>query len=888
VDQLAATATLGDSAEATAARDEKNDDKSGDDAWRLGEPIGRYRLIEKLGSGGMGVVYLADDPELDRRVALKLVRAGARGDAQADLVVEAQAMAKLQHPNIVTVYDVGLDRGRVFMAMELVAGSTLRAWLDAERRGWRAIAAMFTGAARGLAAAHRAGLVHRDFKPENVLIDPHGTARLTDFGLARPSDGSPYASAGTPRYMAPEQHDGEAVTAAADQFAFAAALWEALCGAPPFAGEDLAELARAKRLGRSTAPPRGVAPRWLIAALARALAPAPAARFPSLDALERTLVGGLGRRRRAALASTAVVAIAAAFAVGTLRAPSRIDERCGGAADQIAGTWNPAARDRVSAHLQPLGTYARGAAVELDRELAAFADRWVRSQHAACTASAHGELPAGVYERELACLERSRSALDAALDVLARVPADRVSDAVVSARSLPDATRCRAEALAQAPTPPPALARAAAELAGELERVRVRVLAHEPDAEAAATAVVERSERLGYPPLIARALLAQGVAVTSRTGALEAIPIFDRAARTALGADDDVTFVEAFARQIFAVGITKRDEQPPGAADALGALPLAEQIAQRRGTAAGFARALLFNNAGVARRAAGDNAGARAWFEKALAEPRTREGDVELASVYGNLALVTNDPAHRDALLTSQQAVLERLVGPDHVMRIDAEFKSSLFVANPNQAATALRAPCNRYRQLHPTTTQVRISVCAYRLAWLAEERNDVVEAHAWLAMVLASDRPRDLVARAYRSWLAGNREQAIRDAESAAVLLQGEWWTRIYAVDALIIAAQAQTTLGHSSEAIAALRRALAWLEQLTELESGADQPRRLARVRGQLATLEAEHDRVAAYAHARAAAAWYRQAGGYDRQVEALEAIARTTADGATSDSR
>ena len=228
------------------------------------------------------------------------------------------------------------------------------------------------------------------------------------------------------------------------------------------------------------------------------------------------------------------------------------------------------------------------------------------------------------------------------------------------------------------------------------------------------------------------------------------------------------------------------------------------------------------------------------------------------------------------------------MVGHDHVMTLDAELKASVFVANPNQAAAALRDVCDRYRRFHPATAQVRIALCAYRLAWFAEERDNVVEARSWLAVVPGNDTPPDLVARAYRSWLAGNRKQAILDAESAAALLQSEWWTWIYAVDALFIAAQAQSALGNPGEAIATLRRALALLEQLTELEPGADRPRRLARIRGQLATLEATRDRAAAYRHARDAAAWYREAGGYNRQADALEAIARETAHAATSGSR
>jgi serine/threonine protein kinase len=338
-----------------------------DESSSTEDRIGRYRLIDKLGAGGMGVVYLAEDPELGRRIALKVVRPPWRGTAQADLVAEAQSMARLQHPNVVTVYDVGLDRGRVFVAMELVNGTTLRRWLAAERRGWREIVTTFIGAARGLAAAHRAGLVHRDFKPENVLIDRHGVARLCDFGLARPATEHgkrSYAGAstaperrtvaGTPLYMAPEQHDGVPVTEAADQFAFATTLWGAVFGNLPFQGTDVAELAVAKRLGRIAAPPRSKAPRWLVQVLQRALSPVPSARFVSLAALERALVRGLGRRRRAVVTSAALVLTASAFIAGNLRAASDASAQCSGTAAEIARAWNPAIRDRLAVHLREL------------------------------------------------------------------------------------------------------------------------------------------------------------------------------------------------------------------------------------------------------------------------------------------------------------------------------------------------------------------------------------------------------------------------------------------------------------------------------------------------------------------------------------------------------
>lgn len=226
-----------------------------------GITVDRYRVIGTLGSGGMGVVYSAYDSQLDRNVALKLLHRGDGGEGGGDreggestveaerLLREARAMAKLSHPNVVRVFDVGVSEGRVFVAMELVEHGTLRAWLEAEKRPWRQILSLFRQAGEGLAAAHRVGLVHRDFKPENLLVRD-GNVLVTDFGLARAVEASAAPSsatqgpkllawdatnvAGTPVYMAPEQLTGEALDARADIFAFSVALWEALYGARPF------------------------------------------------------------------------------------------------------------------------------------------------------------------------------------------------------------------------------------------------------------------------------------------------------------------------------------------------------------------------------------------------------------------------------------------------------------------------------------------------------------------------------------------------------------------------------------------------------------------------------------------------------------------------------
>jgi len=287
-----------------------------------GATVGRYLILDVLGAGGMSVVYGAYDPQLDRRVALKLVRPGGDGRDSAHvrdrLVREGQALARLSHPNVVAVHDVGTVGDQVFVAMEYVEGRTLTEWLsDGPDR--RALLRVFRAAGQGLAAAHAGGLVHRDFKPDNVMIDADGRVRVMDFGLARPSgapssellEGESEAAAsntaseaavgssevldrltvtgavlGTPAYMAPEQHGGGRTGPATDQFAFCVALYEALYGRPPFEGNSRAELRRNVLRGRVHEPPRGRGvPRRLRQALLRGLAIHPSRRWPAMSVL---------------------------------------------------------------------------------------------------------------------------------------------------------------------------------------------------------------------------------------------------------------------------------------------------------------------------------------------------------------------------------------------------------------------------------------------------------------------------------------------------------------------------------------------------------------------------------------------------------------------------
>ncbi|MCB9751561.1 MAG: protein kinase [Myxococcales bacterium] len=318
--------------------------------------IGRYTLLGKLGEGGMGVVYSAFDEELDRRVALKVVRGRTGEDSigRARMHREAQAMAQISHPNVVQVHDVGRFEGQVFLAMEYVRGETLSAWQRRqdpyEPAGRRRVIDMYIQAGEGLRAAHERGLIHRDFKPDNVLVGEDGRPRVLDFGLAASREEGGVTKSyhvavaelrrsgtldddltrtgaimGTPAYMAPEQFLARPTDARTDQFSFCVALYEALYGESPFPGETFLALRDAVTAG-APGEPGDVShvPGWLRAVLLRGLARAPVDRFPSMGELLAALAhdpDAARRARRRTLAAFALVAVASALViVGGLRA----------------------------------------------------------------------------------------------------------------------------------------------------------------------------------------------------------------------------------------------------------------------------------------------------------------------------------------------------------------------------------------------------------------------------------------------------------------------------------------------------------------------------------------------------------------------------------------
>ncbi len=465
-----------------------------------GEAIGRYLTIERIGAGGMGVVYAAYDPELNRRVAIKVLRVASGGESitagRARLLREAQSLARLSHPNVIPVHDVGSHEDGVFMAMELVEGVTLGAWRKQAERGWREVRDLYVLAGRGLAAAHEANLVHRDFKPENVLVGKDGRVRVTDFGLAReaadeeplpspnPSDVTPASGLsspsspitvagqvmGTPPYMAPELFDGKPADPRSDQWSYCAALYEALYGVHPFARPTMDEQRRALRAGEINAAPPGTrVPASLRRIVVRGLARDPAERWPAMAAL----LAALGREGQLRRRETVAVLVAALAVVGAV-AGVAIDRRapaasvCAGTGALLDGIWDDAARAGVTRAFAATGVpYAGEAAAAVRGLLDGYAGGWVAMHDEACRAThVLGAQPAPVLEARMLCLNRRLGELDRLVRLLGHADARLVELSAQAALRLPPVADC---ATAEVGLPDPALQAQMAAVRGRID-----------------------------------------------------------------------------------------------------------------------------------------------------------------------------------------------------------------------------------------------------------------------------------------------------------------------------------------------------------------------------------------------------------------------------------
>ncbi len=440
-----------------------------DDRLEAGAKVGRYTVLERVGAGGMGVVYAAFDPELDRKVALKVMHQRTESTLHTTggrerLLREAQAMAKLSHPHVITVHDVGTFDGRVFIAMEFVDGPTLRAWLDQGQREWPDIIDVFVKAGRGLASAHAVNLVHRDFKPDNVLIGRGGQVLVMDFGLARQAstgvaEAQPTAQPspvdlsgmmltrtgmlmGTPAYMAPEQHTGASASPLVDQFSFCVALYEALYGERPFAGNSVASLAINVLEGQIRTAPKGSrVPAWLRAAVLRGLTRDPQDRFPSMDALLAELQRDPPVARRSWLTALVTLGVGATVVGGYLATRQADVDRCEASAP--TEHWSAAQRETIRNAFSATGlpyadTSGQTTVRLLDDWSARWSDRWMQT----CHSEAPNDSTPLESSAAMRCLDVQRQELTALAERLVTADATAIAGAVAAAGSLPDPARC--------------------------------------------------------------------------------------------------------------------------------------------------------------------------------------------------------------------------------------------------------------------------------------------------------------------------------------------------------------------------------------------------------------------------------------------------------------
>ncbi len=551
--------------------------------------VGRYRVGRPIGSGGMGVVYEAFDPQLDRRVALKLVtfaQATAEDQQRARdrTLREAQVLALLSHPNVVTVYDAGTIDGAVFIAMEHVAGLTLRDWISQTKPELKEIIRVYCAAGEGLAAAHRAGLVHRDFKPHNVLLGSDGRVRVIDFGVARASEDRSFSAissveqtgpiavestaenmptrtglsspltehgavVGTPRYMSPEQRKAKVADARSDQFCFCVSLCEAVCGIVPVGGShDLA-------ITLDAAPNRKSVPRWLRKVLIRGLALEPAERFPSMDAL----VAELRRDRRAWLARATVV-LAVMVAVGAVSFASLREGpgmRCRQGSKQAQQMWAPEARAHFRGVLSVAAPRGAGSLYEtVSSGMGRFFNNYEASYTQACEASfVRGAQSSALLDMRMRCLERRRvqvqSLLQGAGEGATLQTLQRIPDALAH---LGDVSHCDDVDALQQVVPKPADPALAAQIEGlehSLDRVEALILAGKyQEADKLVRETYTKVQKVDYPPLTTQTLFRMAEVEHLLARYDEALEHFRGAAMSAASVKDLAQVASALTRTI--------------------------------------------------------------------------------------------------------------------------------------------------------------------------------------------------------------------------------------------------------------------------------------------------------------------------------------------------
>jgi tetratricopeptide (TPR) repeat protein len=697
----------------------------GDYRFPPGTLAGRYVLGERLGAGGMGIVYEAHDARLNRSVALKLLRPDATGGegAHDQLVREAQTLARLAHPNVVTVHGVGDFEGRFYVEMELVRGCTLAQWLQREARTWQDVLGVFLQAGRGLAAAHAVGIVHRDFKPDNVLVGDDGRVRVADFGIAllgpprverdvapesgmrasepgshpgsagsagsadKRSHSRSITGAGTPGYMAPEQRGGGGASTRSDQYSFCVALYEALHGVRPRRGRS----SGATPEGRDLDPPA-----WLDEAIDRGLAVSPDERYPELAQLLDILSSEPRRRKRFARTATAIGAGALLLLAGMAwgSAGSRAARLCRGSEAKLAGIWDVDRKASIERTFLASGKpYAADAWHGAKTTLDAYTTEWVTARTEACEATrVRGEQSDQLLGLRMTCLDERLQGVSALAEAFEHADGTVVTHAFVAAQALPPLASCSDPKwlLASVKVPAdPKVAAKVADLRARLSRAKaLDDLAKYRDALKIASAVSAEAAEIGDLDMQATALYREGKLI-GRTGDLAgAEQKLRKAASTADAAGDDAIRVKAIGGLLFFVA---------GEGQRIDRIAALEQEARAALVRLGGdidAEANFLMGLGNAYESAGKHEGARAADEKVVdlevrlhGHESWQEG---IALVNLGSTLANNGEVER-AIELEQRAlgIVSRNLGPSHPSVADAEATIGISLYGQEKAALA-------------------------------------------------------------------------------------------------------------------------------------------------------------------------------------------------------
>ncbi|MEZ4453824.1 MAG: serine/threonine-protein kinase [Nannocystaceae bacterium] len=846
--------------------------------------IGRLEVIARIGAGGMGEVYAARDVELRRKVAVKLVRSDVDdgGDeATARIIREARLMARLTHPNVVRIYDVGRIGARVYITMEFVEGSTLNAWLERRPRPWREVLGRFLLAGRGLAAAHRTGLVHRDFKPSNVLVGDDGRVLVADFGLARPLVGEAEIEAtetamstalttsstasmrlvtahgailGTPGYMSPEQLQAASVDARSDLFSFSVALYEALYGVRPFAGASALELLHHIEAGAFTPPLKGrEVPRRIGRAIERGLAADPDRRFATMDELLGALEAALGRRWRLGAGALGLTV------AGALLVPRLAADPCADAGAELAQVWSDERRATVKAAFAATGLpFAADAWTRLDEQLDAYAAAWTRARVDACEAvEVRRSHSPRLFDRRMLCLERRERAFRSLVDTFAVADARSVAEAISAASSLPAIEPCNDGELLDRGVEPPATR--AAEIAVAQARETIAradaqwATGHYSEGLVLADASLALLGRVDYEPARAEALVLRGRLLArlgplddAEAALLDAAEIAEASRHDEIAADawielvrlanrqlDDVSRGEAWIRRARAA-MRRLDDGPRRQIDVL----LEEGLLEARtgdyaASERAFAEALRLLDEG------GDDSLVRGKIEHDLAVTLEADGrDDEAAAAYERA-----------------RALLEGALGPGHpeLARFLHDHGTFLMVHGDLPGASerlgrALTIAAEAFDAAHPVAGRIHISLVEVALR-SGDPRGAIAHAEAAVRSFeggLPEGHPDHVdaaVALGGARFFAGDLEGALAAFVRSRELLPVPADPLTAAITAGNVA-ETLVALGRWREAAAALDEVDLLLARLPERD--LDLEARLLGGRGELALASGQRDRA------------------------------------------